>query len=117
FEVSRQGVTTTDRIGSWGYNNGRRSSDYSDAAYTNNFGGTSAATPITAGVFGLMLASNPDLSRDQVVAMIVASADNIAADVARYDRRTGFRESPGYGRVNAHQAVLAEHLSRKYSQR
>ena len=43
----RNGITTTDVIGSGGYN---RSGDY-----TSSFGGTSSATPVIAGVAALML--------------------------------------------------------------
>jgi subtilisin-like proprotein convertase family protein len=59
------GAVTTDRPGSGGY---------SDGSWTNQFGGTSAATPITAGVVSLMLDANEDLSWRDVHNILANSA-------------------------------------------
>lgn len=117
-EGGRKGVATTDLLGKRGYNAGDTpSQDLVDLAYTNDFGGTSAATPIAAGVFGLMLAVNGGLTRNEAVAMVLATADKIRPELAAYNPRTGFSSKYGYGRINAARAVGAAQLFRQYSQR
>ncbi|NVJ64756.1 MAG: DUF4214 domain-containing protein [Flavobacteriaceae bacterium] len=56
---------TTDVTGSAGYESG---------SYTNGFNGTSAATPVTAGVVALMLEANPGLGYRDVQNILAASA-------------------------------------------
>jgi len=73
----------------------------------NKFGGTSGATPIAAGIAGLMLSVNPDLTRDQVRIILERTADKIDETNANYDPITGFSNTHGHGRVNAHNAVVA----------
>lgn len=90
------GITTTDRMGNDGYNSGN---------YTSGFGGTSAATPIAAGVAALMLSVNNTLSRSDVQEILQYTADKINPADANYDT-SGFSQKYGYGRVNAHNAVL-----------
>ncbi|MEM6699260.1 MAG: S8 family serine peptidase, partial [Bacteroidota bacterium] len=84
------GVRTTDRQGSAGYASGN---------YTNTFGGTSAACPAVAGVGALVLAVDPSLTGPQVHSILNSTADDMGA--------SGFDNTFGNGRVNAHQAVLA----------
>jgi len=91
------GITTTDQVGDEGY-------DYSDDYY-DNFSGTSAATSLVAGIAGLMLSVNPDLTRDHVQTILEQTADKIDAENAHYDS-TGFSNTHGYGRVNAFKAVF-----------
>ncbi|MEI7555678.1 S8 family peptidase [Candidatus Chlorohelix sp.] len=71
----------------------------------NNFGcedGTSFSAPIIAGVVTLMLAVNPTLTRDQVKAILIATA------VPAPGRGVGeFDYQYGYGTVNAYAAVRA----------
>jgi subtilisin family serine protease len=91
------GITTTDRTGADGYNiNG----DYYD-----NFGGTSSATPLVAGIAGLLLSINPNLTRGQVQRILEETADKIDAANANYNSN-GFSTTYGYGRVNAYRAVV-----------
>jgi hypothetical protein len=52
-----RGITTPDIVGAHGY---------SSTDYTDTFGGTSSATPLAAGIVGLLLTSEPDLTYDQV---------------------------------------------------
>ncbi|WP_309887689.1 S8 family serine peptidase [Archangium sp.] len=79
--------------------------------YTHCFMGTSAATPITAGVAGLILTANPGLTRLQVKQLLQDTADKIEDSAGAYSAVTGF-SSPatgvathGWGRVNAFEAV------------
>ena len=101
-------ILTADRIGSLGYN--PRSSNKPDEAgyYTNTFGGTSSATPLVAGIVGLMLSVNPELTVDQVKDILRRTAVKIG-DQSTYnsDGTTGLTHSKlyGYGRVDALAAV------------
>ncbi|MGD8540675.1 MAG: S8 family serine peptidase [Desulfobacteraceae bacterium] len=68
---------------------------------TGHFGGTSSATPLAAGVAGLVLSANPDLSAEQVVSLLQQTA---ARDLdftpyprtpaASYDADTSWDVSP-----------------------
>lgn len=100
------GVFTTDRVGSVGY-------DSSD--FTSDFGGTSSATPVVAGVAALVLSVNPDLTAQQVKQILQNSADKIidrdkdpqlGFNYGTYDAN-GFSQWFGYGKVNAYKAVIA----------
>lgn len=104
------GIFTTDRRGSAGYH------PYSD--YTPSFGGTSSATPLVAGVVGLMLSVNPTLGLDEVKDILKDTAVKINEDLVtihedvwgkRYtDEYTdGFSEVYGWGKVDAGAAVKA----------
>ena len=50
---------------------------YSSGDFTYSFGGTSAATPVVAGVAGLILSVNPELTRGQVYEVLTSSTDKI----------------------------------------
>jgi len=58
-------AVTTDLTGGEGYSNGD---------YANDFNGTSAATPVTAGVIALMLEANPNLTVPEVQMILAVSA-------------------------------------------
>ncbi len=100
------GMFTTDQMGAAGYDPGN---------FTSNFGGTSAATPVIAGVAALVLSVNPDLTAQQVKRILQETADKII-DVDP-DPQLGLREGTydgnghsqwfGYGKVNAFLAVQA----------
>ena len=127
--VGTLGATTTDVQGSGGYNFGSSSScmtssgsvsDLSNNDYTRCFGGTSFATPATAGVAGLLLSADPSLSRQEVRRLLQDTGNKIQDGVADYRDDNG-RSDPssipgswasstvasthGYGRVNAAEAV------------
>lgn len=68
------GIWTTDITGSLGYNDGSNQPLLADADYTSLFGGTSAASPIAAGVVALMLEANPDLGWRDVQTILAATA-------------------------------------------
>lgn len=59
------------------------------------WGGTSMATPHVAGVIGLVRAANPELTPNQVEALIKTTADDL-----------GDHQLFGHGMVNAYEAVL-----------
>jgi YVTN family beta-propeller protein len=89
--------------------------------YRNNFGGTSSATPLVAGVGALMLSINPQLSWVQVRELLLKTAVKI--DAANTDPvgqwindASGnpiFSQWYGYGRVDAYNAVRVAALSQK----
>ena len=100
------GMTTSDRTGTTGY---------SRSSYTSSFGGTSSACPVVAGVVGLMLSANPELSASDVKQILQDTADKIedpnpdpqlGLAYGSYDNR-GHSLWFGYGKVNAYKAVKA----------
>lgn len=110
------GIFTTDRRGAEGYS---WSSDYTD-----DFGGTSSATPLVAGVAGLMLSVNPELTVTEIKEILARTAVKIGNDQA-YDyedhwgdtytdeyNNDGHSDVFGWGRVNAGAAVEAAALMR-----
>ena len=89
------GVPTTDRTGL----------DGNDAGdYQLEFGGTSAAAPLVAGIAGLLLSLNPELTRTQLTGILEHTADEVDSARAAYDA-AGFSVRAGYGRVNAARAL------------
>jgi hypothetical protein len=68
-----------------------------------NFGGTSAATPLAAGIAALMLSRNPSLTAAEVRNVMHNTCDKIGFD----PYINGVAEHYGYGRVNAARAVAA----------
>jgi subtilisin family serine protease len=95
------GITTTDVTGAGGYSSGD---------FTPAFGGTSSACPLAAGVAALVLSVAPDLTWQEVKAVLEETADKIDPSGGDYDE-TGRSDQYGYGRVNALRAVeLAREL-------
>lgn len=66
------GITTTDVTGSLGYSSGD---------YTSSFGGTSAATPIVAGLVANMLEANPGLGWRDVQTILAISAKHVGSAI------------------------------------
>lgn len=99
-----RGMVTSDRTGASGYD---------QDAYTRTFGGTSSSCPVVAGVAGLMLSANPNLTAREVKQILQQTADKVID--ASSDPQLGFRYGTydnnghsqwfGYGRVNAYKAV------------
>jgi len=99
------GIFTTDvSIKTRGFNIGKPEQGDKDGYYTNSFGGTSSATPLAAGIAGLMLSVNPDLTAEQVRQILRNSCDKIDSNIAKY-KANGFSLTHGYGRVNAKRAL------------
>lgn len=95
------GITTTDRTGGSGYASGD---------YTDDFGGTSSATPLVAGVIGLMLEANPDLTGADVRHILAQTAvQNDPSDSEWVTNGAGFPVSHkyGFGTLDAAAAVNA----------
>jgi subtilisin family serine protease len=103
-EAANKSIFTTDvSITNRGFNIGDDDLSGSDGLHTNDFGGTSSATPLAAGVAALVLAADPDLTRDEVRAILEATADKIGAK-SSYGGK-GHSNDFGFGRVNAVAAV------------
>jgi|GEM_PF-2046738 len=96
-----QGVImwSTDISGEGGYNPGDPDEGDDDGDYYKWFGGTSAATPEVAGLAGLILSVNPDLTADEVQFIIESTADDV-------DESGGWDEEYGWGRINNERALL-----------
>lgn len=67
--------------------------------YDGYWSGTSMAAPVVSGVMALVAQVNPDLSRSEIVNLVLGSADNISALNPTYLGQLG------HGRVNANRAV------------
>jgi subtilisin family serine protease len=93
-------ILTTDRSGGAGYNPGTANLA---AGYTDTFGGTSSATPLVAGVVGLIRSVNPDLNPAEIRQILEDTADKIGGR-ASYDAN-GHRPDFGHGKINAAAAV------------
>jgi hypothetical protein len=87
------GIVTTDRTGPAGYSSGD---------YTGSFGGTSAATPLAAGIGALALSLDANLTAEQVRGLLRNTTDLIGGVGYGPDGR---HIEYGSGRVNAATAV------------
>lgn len=97
-----KGVYTTDvSQASRGFNTGDVAAGDAAGLYTNDFGGTSSATPLVAGVAGLMISRNGRLKADEVRAVLQTTARKIGA--VKYVN--GRNDEYGHGCVSAGAAV------------
>jgi subtilisin-like proprotein convertase family protein len=99
------GITTTDRTGPSGYN---IATSANGGDYTNDFGGTSSATPTVAGVIGLMLEKKPGLGWRDVKEILIRSAAKFdPTDSGWANNSAGFHFNHKYGAgiVDATEAV------------
>ncbi len=98
------GIVTSDRVGLPGYTKG---------SYTQSFNGTSAATPIAAGVGALLLQARPDLGWRDVKEIFLRSSTKLMGSSGDWVTRTAgdtafpIKHHPrlGGGQVNALQAL------------
>jgi subtilisin family serine protease len=97
-------IWTTDLPGWDGFNFGTAVLGDRRGHYTGRFGGTSAACPLVAGLAGLILSVNPELTADQVRQIITETSDKIDPENGAYDD-SGHSLLYGYGRINAEAAV------------
>jgi subtilisin family serine protease len=78
--------------------------------YTSGFGGTSSATPLVAGITGLILTANPTLTLEQLKEVLRKSSDKIGG--ADQYNANGHSDFFGFGRINALKAVkMAESMA------
>jgi len=101
------GIWSTDNT-SGGYVPGQLQGDDS-GKYVSEFGGTSSACPLAAGITGLVLSANPDLTKDEVYEIYKTTSDKVSMGFVNpgegdYDSN-GFSTHYGYGRINACEAV------------
>jgi MYXO-CTERM domain-containing protein len=82
-----------------------------DGDYTAHFTGTSAATPIAAGVAALVLAANPELTYQEVIETLQSTAEQVGG----VDYTDGHNIRYGYGRVHALRAVAVAKFGRDNS--
>lgn len=79
--------------------------------YSLCFGGTSAATPIAAGVVGLLKMVRSGTTPTEIRRVLQDTADRIEDSEAKYGDETGFsapsstKSTHGYGRINAFEAT------------
>jgi PKD repeat protein len=124
----RKSVSSCDVVPTWGSNYGTGldvsapgtliiatdiagNSGYSTGDYYSTFGGTSAACPIAAGVMGLLLSENSNLTQAQARLLLESSCDKVGG----YSYNGGVSGQPngtwstnlGYGRINAFAALSA----------
>ncbi|MEZ0313987.1 MAG: S8 family serine peptidase [Myxococcota bacterium] len=74
---------------------------YTSGAYYAAFAGTSASTPVVAGIAGLVWSENPGLSAAQVLQILRDGADRIGSQAYPDGRNDLY----GAGRVNAYRAM------------
>lgn len=93
-----------------------QTSDWEENLYTKQFGGTSGAAPIVAGIAGLMLSVNPELTATEVRQILASTADrdldpildlkddpNVQGITGEFVN--GYSQYFGHGKVNASAAV------------
>ena len=108
------GVFTSDVSASGrGFNTGTQAAGGRNGLCTNDFGGTSSATPLVAGLCALLLSIDATLSLAQIRAVLKATSRKIGPASA-YDPN-GHSTRYGYGRIDAAAAVamVAEPLRKK----
>jgi subtilisin family serine protease len=96
------GIFTTDvSTPNRGFNLGSAAQGGEDGLHTNSFGGTSAATPLAAGVGALVLSAHPALSRQDLKSLLERTAKKIGGGYDANEHSGDF----GFGRVDAGKAV------------
>ncbi len=93
-------LPATDRPGEAGYNKDGQG-NFEDLDFHNGFWGTSAATPNVAGLFALLLTHEPNLTREEALSRMKASAIKANPAAAQYNPSTGHSLHYGFGRAHA----------------
>lgn len=104
------GITTTDRLGTAGYNG------FVDANYTSTFGGTSSASPLAGGVLALGKQIRPDMDVRMAKHLLAITSDVVDPTDATPESDGGWRtnaagtlfnQNYGFGLVDANDFTLA----------
>ena len=93
-------ITTVDRTGGLGSNTAATAgaTDYTNTNYTKCMNGTSAATPVVAGVAALVIQANPNLGwRDVRVILAATARKNDSANAEWAVNGALFHINPNYG--------------------
>ena len=99
-----RGIFTTDvSTPGRGFNTGKVAAGGADGLFTNDFGGTSSATPLVAGLCALILSLKPEMTPDDARAILIASAKKIGPASAY--KANGHSNKFGHGRIDAAKAV------------
>jgi len=102
-------VVTTDRVGTNGYNWSNTWAGTGGLDYTDQFGGTSSATPLAAGTAGLLFARAADLglslTASDIKGLLRNTTDLVGPATITYDAVTGTNSEYASGRLNARRAV------------
>ena len=98
------GVTTSDVMGQYTRGSQTFEAGYSPGAYTDDFGGTSSATPLVAGICALLLSIRPTLTAAEVQDLIERTARRIGPESSYVN---GHSREFGHGCVDADAAVAA----------
>ncbi len=98
------GIWTTDRVGTFGYNEGNTTAGDIQGNYTSSFGGTSSSCPGAAGVAALVISANPSLAAADVRDILRRACVKIDPQNGQYDQ-DGHSPFYGYGRLDAGAAV------------
>ena len=101
-KVDYLGILGVDDIGSDGSND---QFGFVDENYAF-IEGTSFSAPLVAGVAGLMLSVNPNLTPDEIRTIIIETASKIGIENGAIYDNTGFNTQRAYGKINAYSAVL-----------
>jgi len=105
-------TTAVQGLGIWTTDNEKYGTGFTGhSRYTGEFGGTSSATPLAAGVCALVLSANPNLTAAEVKEIIQQTADKImdgnpdVMGACRGEYNDGHSQWFGWGKINAAKAV------------
>lgn len=100
FRQGEFGVTTTDRTGDVGYNTASDDNPYPNTSYTADFGGTSSAAPLVAGIMALGVHANPNLDLRMAKHLLVRSCDVVDPNDATEQSDGGWKTNSAGHRFN-----------------
>ena len=122
FRANELEITTTDRVGTNGYNNyAWPGNPFPDPDYTADFGGTSSATPQVAGIMALGVQANTNLEIRLAKHLLARSCDRMDPTDATATSDGGwktngagfcFNQNYGFGKINADRFTA---LARQYA--